>query len=611
MTTPKSSLRYHRTALAIAVVYLLILIVPWILTSVLNFRPIWTSKHYSPTFPYDTFDASPGLRRSRPNETLSARGLFALADGRPTLEHSVFNCAYLLLLALALDGQLARSLLVTTETVGITAPATAGYVYHPSYSTIGQDATFAYFPRHRENPVTEKARHDLINLDPQDFQPNLWPNLAAADKLGVRKNYYSWTGESSMSYRSHSMGKFHSFNYQTAADHANLPYFVSVYPNGTSTGMLRSHAARLSSNLTSEAVSVEAFPTKCAGTNPFVRTSHFDTDFLEEELGFRRLNLSICAPGEIKEELWMQMLDGRVDPVSDTSNFTYRCQANTTFGYFELPNYHIGSQPSPLLPKRPDVTGQNHFYEPDKTQKTAVITANNETAVQSVMKALCVQNGIPFSRIFGTPRCAQEGYVNSTLASELGSYAYTGPENTRRTALFFVNRATLTAAAPSEAINAVLRFQARNKVDLVKPSASTAGIAVVSALFRPRPTWTETLDALAISRITHQLRDGGAIAAMGLRPVTGKDKKPLADVDALVGIDDSPTTRVTVNDHQPERLLDDSNSEVTVTDTALVLPPSDVDDTTSGYTPVLRVGTPGVIAATWRLRRKNTSADDA
>ncbi|KAK3317231.1 hypothetical protein B0T19DRAFT_488534 [Cercophora scortea] len=645
MTAPKPSLRYHPTALAIAVVYLLILIIPWILTSVLSVCPIWTLMPYSPTFPNQTFGARPGLRfmraitflntvatllsipvivalfaraatvlsqRSRPNETLSAKGLFALVDGRPTLERSFFNCAYVVLLAL---------------------------------------------------------------------------DLAAADQMGAGSDYYSWFHESSMPYQSNSMGKFHNFDDPVITEaHENLPYFVSVCPTGTSTGMLRSHASRLSSNLTCEVVSMDAFPAKCPGARPFVRSSRFNETYL-----------GICAPGaygvspwtksntrdgqEIKEELWIQLLEGNGDLAYGRYKATYHCQANTTFGYFELPNYHIGSRPGPLLTTRPNVTGQDYFYERDNSYYTdpygggriysplvdpfekdpygnkinnasgplmmvtlalfgnqsfiaaVANTEGNYTAQQQALKSICLQNSIPFSRMHEFIDCRWEGYRNRssvnglamqwiTFAVKGGYYYELGPANTLRTALFFVNRATMTSAAPSQASDA-LNFQPRDEVDLVKPSVSTAGIALISVLFGlqalgivlvvlyiySRPTWTETLDSLAISRITHQLRDGGVIASMGLRPVTEKDKEPLADIDALVGID-SPAGTAANGTPEHEGSLEDDQSEITVTETDLVPTPNG-DNTTSGYTPVLHVGAPGAVPPIWRFRSKNTSTEDA
>ena len=48
--------------------------------------------------------------------------------------------------------------------------------------------------------------------------------------------------------------------------------------------------------------------------------------------------------------------------------------------------------------------------------------------------------------------------------------------------------------------------------------------------------WTSTLDGLAIARIGQQLKDGGAIGRIGLRPPRDSDLAPLNKTDGLLGI---------------------------------------------------------------------------
>ena len=96
------------------------------------------------------------------------------------------------------------------------------------------------------------------------------------------------------------------------------------------------------------------------------------------------------------------------------------------------------------------------------------------------------------------------------------------------------------------------------EVPYLKPDVSLAGLIVLSILvglqvigilalcwylFRC-PTWTPTLDALAIARLTPRFRDGGYLAGMGLRRVDKQEPKTthaqaLQDVDALVGVVES------------------------------------------------------------------------
>lgn len=48
------------------------------------------------------------------------------------------------------------------------------------------------------------------------------------------------------------------------------------------------------------------------------------------------------------------------------------------------------------------------------------------------------------------------------------------------------------------------------------------------------PTWTTTLDAMAIARITHQIKDDGLIKGLGSRQPTKGEWECLAVVNALV-----------------------------------------------------------------------------
>ncbi|KAK4212068.1 hypothetical protein QBC37DRAFT_202670 [Rhypophila decipiens] len=50
------------------------------------------------------------------------------------------------------------------------------------------------------------------------------------------------------------------------------------------------------------------------------------------------------------------------------------------------------------------------------------------------------------------------------------------------------------------------------------------------------PAWTSTLDALAVARITHQLKDGNLLLTMGLRKPTESEIKKLREIDALIGV---------------------------------------------------------------------------
>lgn len=138
-------------------------------------------------------------------------------------------------------------------------------------------------------------------------------------------------------------------------------YFVSSIFNGTTTGVLREHAIRMDTHVQCKAV--DSFPKDCAGDRPLV------TKFSSPAL-----SASVCAEGsfdrnpwnrtrnkqEIAERLWMSMEVDKTKadeyyPISEESdlyyakNFTMRCDATSTRGWFELGNYQNGYTHQPIL----------------------------------------------------------------------------------------------------------------------------------------------------------------------------------------------------------------------------------------------------------------------
>jgi hypothetical protein len=142
--------------------------------------------------------------------------------------------------------------------------------------------------------------------------------------------------------------------------HPDNHFFVTSLPNGTHTGVLREHALRFNSSVTCQNISRSSFPSPCAGLRPL-------------DVSIRRPNLEIrvCAPGEIgkypwsmsrnretiEEELYIDLQSGPdIYPslTTPSDNFTMKCTASTTRGYFELGNYMNEFVYGPLLDQWPD-----------------------------------------------------------------------------------------------------------------------------------------------------------------------------------------------------------------------------------------------------------------
>lgn len=115
--------------------------------------------------------------------------------------------------------------------------------------------------------------------------------------------------------------------------------------------------------------------------------------------------------------------------------------------------------------------------------------------------------------------------------------------------MFFINEAWLSLATTRD-VNDYRTIYADFGLPVSKPSISRGALITVTVLLAwqilmivlllfyiySSRVWTPTLDSLAIARIAHQLKDRGAIAAIGLRPTRRSDLAPLHQVDGLVGV---------------------------------------------------------------------------
>lgn len=150
------------------------------------------------------------------------------------------------------------------------------------------------------------------------------------------------------------INKYYLSGYGSAQ--TTTPYFVSAMPAGTNTGVLRQHALRLNTTHSCETINPSTYPTKCPGSKPF--TGSFSNEYVE---------IRFCAPGDYEHVLWT-MSRNRLDrselffidftvpadgEISEFGNFTVRCEAKTTRGYFELPNYYNNNTAGPLLEEWP------------------------------------------------------------------------------------------------------------------------------------------------------------------------------------------------------------------------------------------------------------------
>lgn len=198
----------------------------------------------------------------------------------------------------------------------------------------------------------------------------------------------------------------------------------------------------------------------------------------------------------------------------------------------------------------------------------------------TLSQALCQLSPIPFSRLsLGLSRCdPQDTRSSSTISSSRrGRFASRhGWANDRvealisniresngtvsgllNTAMYLANKATLDVAAgpagvPRREIWDPRQIWRAEGIEIRTPVVSTAGLAVVTVLLGLQvvgilallwyiysvPTWTDTLDAMAVTRITRQLaeRDEGFLRSDALWDPTAEEICRMQDMDALVGL---------------------------------------------------------------------------
>jgi hypothetical protein len=270
--------------------------------------------------------------------------------------------------------------------------------------------------------------------------------------------------------------------------------------------------------------------------------------------------------------------------------------------------------PGPLALTARALFGSGSFF--DLAQS---ITQPNDTISQT----LCHMSPIPFQRVLsGLRRCDPDSTVTRTgsrskaagpFASDFGwandrlysliSGMRSNSGSVLATGMYFANQATLQVATARHRENRGLPHPANlilyaEGIPVRTPVVSTVALSVVTVLvglqvagiaalvwyIYTMPTWTDTLDAMAVAGVTSQLveREGGFLRSDGFWDTTEKQLKEMNKLDGLVGVVDT-------TDGEPG----DSTPLSTASDEA-----SMIGDATPALGPgyILRVGAPGLIS---------------
>lgn len=218
-------------------------------------------------------------------------------------------------------------------------------VTHLNYSVGGYDPEPADMAIAPGNLVARKVGNQLPTLSNMDSQYHIWPVFP---RMGE-----NWA-----------MDIGNTFYYYQKMTFKTIPFYVSALPPTFNTGVLREHAIRFNTSVSCETVPRPSFPDLCPGDRP-----------LAGEFNNTETRNRYCVAGDftaapwtidrnrqdITEELWVDNYIPYGSPISVLSTFvesavnniTVHCMANTTRGYFELPNFHNGDTPGALLEEWP------------------------------------------------------------------------------------------------------------------------------------------------------------------------------------------------------------------------------------------------------------------
>ncbi|KAI1359938.1 hypothetical protein F5Y08DRAFT_318349, partial [Xylaria arbuscula] len=442
--SPEKFLRKHRSTCTIVFFFLFFLITPWVFVVVLNFRPIGDEIHQTTyggmvnswddvsgningvmvstsnglaraskvfflvcavlTYPVLSMvldhAAVATVQRHRPEQRLNAAQLLSLADSPWSRLPSSFKTSgprtsyswYAIgLIALGFIQLILQSALVTWDKVRVATNCDVPNAFdchdgHQSYGIAGYDST----------PV--RMRQVPAALVTQEVRARMSTDSAYAPQLRV------WYDET-----------------------PNATSFTSSLPAGFHTGVLRYHAMRLNSSVQCQSIPRTSFPDACSGPKPFYGNLSLPSREEEDDAASGQPDISMrwCVPGnyttspwsgsrdreDISEDIFIDVFvpDGAYDEGESVQSFTTHCSANTTRGYFELPNFHNDLTHGPLL---------NNFTIHDRYS-----TTYNDIPYDEILHTLPYMSNYPYS----TSDQLAPGPLTTTMLSMFGNESWILP----------------------------------------------------------------------------------------------------------------------------------------------------------------------------------------
>ncbi|KAJ7682004.1 hypothetical protein DFH06DRAFT_285334 [Mycena polygramma] len=266
------------------------------------------------------------------------------------------------------------------------------------------------------------------------------------------------------------------------------------------------------------------------------------------------------APDVLAREFndYLTTLDGSRPTVEDPPSDRTTLQSVPIADPFDTSNFNASA---PLITAASALFGNNSFLN-------FADRHNNLTAPQ-LLTLMCQHGSIPFTlplAIQWSPDVADYCFgseiafntqtteaADSTLAALMGTYLFHRFNYTHNTeyildmSMFFANRAVLNKAVMLTQPSFFERpIYTSPGLELVKPAKTLAGTIIVSVLIAMQlaglgllvwyiysvPTWTSSLDALAVAQIAREIPEGE------IPPLGPVRLQKMREVDALVGLKD-------------------------------------------------------------------------
>ncbi|KAJ5541954.1 hypothetical protein N7461_007957 [Penicillium sp. DV-2018c] len=413
---PTLALRYRKRAIYLLLIYVPLLVLPWIFTCLLAGPPAPNGASGKRFFPQYGLSAHGTLslaswvaavrtlnsianvltvpvisallaqaavvytQKRKAEQKLTLRQMFALADRRWSDATVVVEAARtmgtgigsrflwlgMLLVVIGAIQHPIQQLLVSWQSVPVRTclddpinPCGASGTV-----VVGYDPEPADLATIHQSRVLQEVMNSLATFNVLDFETHLWPDPSyLANEHDVeadptsRQTLAYWTDPRWMSDPD-----------PNAPTKKPVNCFVTALQNNTMTGVLREHAIRLNSSAVCEQIPREQFPSACPGNRPF------QTSFSSNLLDIR-----VCAPGEygvypwtlsrnrqdINEHLYLDVVDRRGEGLINVASFTLHCTTTTTRGYFELANYMNSQIYGPLLEEWPDNETMARYFDDD------------------------------------------------------------------------------------------------------------------------------------------------------------------------------------------------------------------------------------------------------